>query len=149
MESQYYTVEQISSMLDIHPKTVQRYIREGRLRAVKIGKGWRVTGNDLSEFTESTGARSMKHRPDGDSTITATASAVIDIEVGGRDDAIRIMNALTAGQNAKPPEYGRSSLHTQFIERENKVRVTLWGGVRYIAVVMDAVGMLTENIDEE
>ncbi len=59
------------------------------------------------------------------------------------------MNTLTAGLNAKPPEYGRSSMHMQFIEFENKVRVTLWGGVRYMAVVMDAVGMLTEIICEE
>jgi excisionase family DNA binding protein len=40
-------------MLNIHPKTIQRYIREGKLRATKIGKGWRITGHDLSTFTES------------------------------------------------------------------------------------------------
>jgi excisionase family DNA binding protein len=40
----YYSVEQISQMLSIHPKTVQRYIREGKMRAAKIGKSWRVSG---------------------------------------------------------------------------------------------------------
>ena len=39
MIDNYYTVEQISGILNIHPKTIQRYIREGRLRAAKIGKG--------------------------------------------------------------------------------------------------------------
>ena len=52
MNKDYYSVEQISDMLDIHPKTIQRYIREGRLRATKIGKSWRVTGHDLSVFIE-------------------------------------------------------------------------------------------------
>ncbi|NLT40483.1 MAG: helix-turn-helix domain-containing protein [Clostridiales bacterium] len=47
MSEEYYTVEQISKMLAIHPKTVQRYIREGRLRAAKIGKSRRVGGSDL------------------------------------------------------------------------------------------------------
>jgi excisionase family DNA binding protein len=149
MENQYYTVEQISELLDIHPKTVQRYIREGRLRAVKIGKAWRVTGHDLSLFTESAGVPDQRSKQSGDNIITATASAVIDIVVDGRNSAIRLMNALTAGLNAKPPEFGPSSLHMQYIEAENKVRVTLWGGVRYMAVVMDAVGMLTENMNEE
>ena len=45
MIEDYYTVEQISTMLKIHPKTVQRYIREGKLRATKIGKGWRVAAS--------------------------------------------------------------------------------------------------------
>ena len=53
MFKDYYTVEQISDMLNIHPKTVQRYIREGRLRATKIGKSWRVAGHDLSVFMPS------------------------------------------------------------------------------------------------
>ncbi|NLA87239.1 MAG: helix-turn-helix domain-containing protein [Clostridiales bacterium] len=146
--NQYYTVEQISKLLDIHPKTIQRYIREGKLRAVKIGKGWRVTGHDLSAFTESKAA-DLRPLADGDNRVSATASAVVDIDVGGRDGAIRIINALTAGLNAKPAEYGKSSMHTQFIEAENKVRVTLWGTVRLIAAVMDAISMLTEQDNEE
>jgi excisionase family DNA binding protein len=145
MANQYYTVEQIAGMLDIHPKTIQRYIREGKLRAVKIGKGWRVTGHDLSTFTESADMRKVKTEQNENSCMTATASAVIDIEVSGRDAAIRIMNALTAGLNAKPPEYGQSSMHTQFIEAENKIRITLWGSVQFMSAMMDAVGMLTEQ----
>lgn len=39
MNKDYYTVNQISNMLNIHPKTIQRYIREGKLRAAKVGKG--------------------------------------------------------------------------------------------------------------
>jgi excisionase family DNA binding protein len=144
MSNNYYTVEQIAGMLGIHPKTIQRYIREGKLRAVKIGKGWRVTGYDLSTFTESASLRDAKSGANMESRAAATASAVVDIEVTGRDEAIRIMNTLTAGLNAKPPEYGRSSMHTQFIEADCKVRVTLWGGVRFMAAVMDAVDMLTE-----
>lgn len=53
MNEVYYNVEQIAQILNIHPKTVQRYIREGKLRAVKLGKSWRVTGHDLSMFVEN------------------------------------------------------------------------------------------------
>lgn len=149
MSNQYYTVDQISDMLSIHPKTIQRYIREGKLRAVKIGKAWRVSGHDLSAFTESAGVRDVKPESGGNDRMPATASSVIDIVVYGRDDAIRMMNALTAGLNAKPPEYGQSSMHMQYIEAENKVRVTLWGTVRFMSAVMDAVVMLTEQNGEE
>jgi excisionase family DNA binding protein len=147
MSETYYTVEQISEMLDIHPKTIQRYIREGKLRAVKLGKAWRVTGHDLSTFTESTAVK-----PESAETgekLQALASSVVDIPVTGKDEAIRIMNTLTAALNVKPPEYGLSSLHCQFIEEERKVRVMLWGGVRFTAAMMDAMTMLTENNEGE
>ena len=103
MNRDYYTVEQISDMLDIHPKTVQRYIREGRLRATKIGKSWRVTGHDLSAFVEHAGNEGLGS--ENRSARSVIASSVIDIGVDRKEDAIRIMNTLTAALNAKPPEY--------------------------------------------
>lgn len=147
MFKEYYTVEEISNMLNIHPKTIQRYIREGKLRATKIGKGWRVTGHDLSIFTES-----------DNSNLPATeiqplrkiiASSVIDIITDGKEDAIRIMNTLTAALNAKPKEYGQSSMQSQYIERENMVRITLWGDIRFMAIMMDTITVLTEQNKEE
>ncbi|MDF3003239.1 MAG: binding domain protein excisionase family, partial [Bacillota bacterium] len=123
----YYTVDQISEMLDIHPKTIQRYIREGKLRATKIGKGWRVTGHDLSIFIQSNSDDTSDREKQPDRKVIA--SSVIDVATYGKDDAIRIMNTLTAASNAKPPEYGQSSIQSQYIERENMVRITLWGDI--------------------
>ncbi len=50
----YYTVDQVAELLNLHPKTLQRYIREGKLKATKLGKSYRITGHDLSVFTEGT-----------------------------------------------------------------------------------------------
>lgn len=147
MSKEFYTVEQISSMLNIHPKTIQRYIREGKLHAAKIGKGWRISGHDLSTFIEND--QYEKPAPDGQSVRSAIASSVIDIIVGQKDEAIRIMNTLTAALNAKPAEYGQTSMHSQYIERENMVRITLWGSVRFMAVMMDTITSLTEQFEEE
>lgn len=147
MNRDYYTVDQISNMLNIHPKTIQRYIREGKLRAAKIGKGWRVTGHDLSIFIEND--RQEKPASGKRSERNIIASSVIDINVDGKEDAIRIMNTLSASLNSKPPEYGRSSMQSQYIERENMVRITLWGGIRFMAIMMDTVTALTELTDQE
>lgn len=147
MTKDYYTVEQISNMLNIHPKTIQRYIREGKLRATKIGKGWRVTGHDLCAFTESNNYEgpAKENRP----VHSVIASSVIDIITDRKEDAIRIINTLTASLNAKPSEYGQSSMQTQYIERENMVRVTLWGEIRFMAIMMDTITALTEQNKEE
>lgn len=146
MTEQYYTVEQISKILDIHPKTIQRYIREGKLRAVKIGKSWRVTGHDLSLFAEGT---QTSGGPDSTgAAVKVSASAVVDIETG-RDQAQRIINTLTAVLNVKPPEYGPSTLHTHYVEMESKLRITLWGGAAFMAAMMDIITALTQNTDSE
>ena len=50
MQEKFYTVEDISKMLGMHPKTIQRYIREGKLRAAKVGKAWRISGQRPEPF---------------------------------------------------------------------------------------------------
>ena len=141
MQETYYTVEQIAQMLQMHPKTVQRYIREGKLRAVKVGKGWRVGGHDLSVFTEGeTVGR-------GEAP-TAVVSCVADIYAADKAAAIRIVNTLTAGLNSKPVGYGQCSMQTQYIPEEQKLRVTLYGSARVTAAMLDAIATLTEEPEE-
>ena len=150
MEEKYYTVEQIADMLSIHPKTIQRYIREGKLLAGKIGKSWRITGHDLSVFIES--MKDMDSLAGGSSKSPIKdkirISSVVDISVHNMDNVLRIVNTLTAVINSKPPEYGNSSMHTQYIQEENKLRLTLWGGISFMEVILDAVSTLTQQIEE-
>jgi excisionase family DNA binding protein len=48
---QQYTVEQAANLLGLHVKTVRNYVRDGRLKAVKIGKQYRIARQDLEAFT--------------------------------------------------------------------------------------------------
>ena len=43
----FLTVNEAAEILRIHPKTVQRYLRLGKLPGVKLGKAWRVPKLDL------------------------------------------------------------------------------------------------------
>ena len=38
----FLTVSEAAEILRLHPKTVQRYLRLGKLPGVKLGKAWRV-----------------------------------------------------------------------------------------------------------
>lgn len=148
MYSGYYSVERIAKMLDIHPKTVQRYIREGKLRAAKIGKSWRVNGHDLSAFTEKANISPEKKERSVSEEERVKASSVIDIDVDSRDEAIRIVNTLTAAMNAKPAGYGQSSMHAQILEPDLKVRITLWGGLKFMTVILSAIEAATDQYGE-
>jgi len=49
-ELKVYTMEEVSEILSISIKTVYKYIHEGLLPAVRVGKYWRITEDGLREF---------------------------------------------------------------------------------------------------
>lgn len=148
MEKEFYTVDQIAKMLNIHPKTIQRYIREGKLRATKIGKSWRISGHDLSCFTEKNEAvYSAKSEISVENRVKA--SSVIDITVINREEANRISNSLTAAMNVKPVECGHASLHTQFLEADNVLRITLWGNANFMSGIFSFVEIFVNQSEED
>ena len=50
MPDDWLTTKEITERLKLHPNTVARYIQEGKLRGVKVGKGYRVRVSDLARF---------------------------------------------------------------------------------------------------
>ncbi len=46
----WLTIKDITTRLKLHPNTVARYIQEGKLKGVKVGKGYRVRETDLAQF---------------------------------------------------------------------------------------------------
>lgn len=135
----YYTVEQVSKLLSLHPKTVQRYIREGKLQANKIGKSWRISGHDLSNFAEETDKNAFS------SEKKTVVSSVADIYVDDSEEGGRIANMLTALLNSKFSEYENSSIHTQYFECENKLRVTLWGNIDFMKSIFEILSDITQK----
>ena len=59
--------------------------------------------------------------------------------------SVTVYDSLGAAHTGKPPEFGQGSIQTQYIPEEQKLRVTLYGGARFTALIMDAVAMLTEE----
>ena len=45
-----YTTEQAAVLLSMNIQTVQKYIREKKIKAVKVGVHYRVTGKALLDF---------------------------------------------------------------------------------------------------
>jgi len=41
---------EVAEILDIHPRTVSEYIREGKLRAFQFGGGWKISENAMRAF---------------------------------------------------------------------------------------------------
>lgn len=50
---EFYTVNQAAITLKLHPLTVRRYIKEGKLKAYRAGGNIRISVNDLRLFTQN------------------------------------------------------------------------------------------------
>ncbi len=46
----FYNVNQAAYIMKVHPLTIRRYIREGKLKAVKLGGNVRIKERDLQSF---------------------------------------------------------------------------------------------------
>jgi len=79
MAELYLTPEQVAERLQLHPETVRRQLKAGKLRGVRRGRVWRIPETALSESTsERTSAPRRKARSGGaapDSTL-AQADAI-------------------------------------------------------------------------
>lgn len=56
-----YTSDQVAQILKIHPQTVLKFIREGKLKASKVGRGYRVKADAIEEFLEETSRYPIKN----------------------------------------------------------------------------------------
>ncbi len=49
-KEQLLSPEEVAKRLAISPKTVREYLREGRIKAMKVGRLWRVRESDLQQY---------------------------------------------------------------------------------------------------
>lgn len=45
-----YNVKEIAQILEVTPRTVMRYIGDGKLKCVKVGGKWKITKENLEAF---------------------------------------------------------------------------------------------------
>ena len=89
------TVEFAAGQLKLHVKTVLRFIREGRLRATRVGKSYRILRADLDAFA---GLPARVETP----VEAAWMTSIVDIPGVGAELAQRWATTVTSALNAKP-----------------------------------------------
>lgn len=94
MSQELYSVEQVAERLGLHVRTVRAYIRDGRLKAVRIGKSYRVTRGDLEALT---GPQALAPSP----ARHLEVSAIVEMEGVSLDASIRLANSLMAALNGR------------------------------------------------
>ncbi len=119
MSDSVVTVEKAAELLNLHPKTVLRYIRDGRLAAVRVGKSYRISRSKLDAFA---GVASGKVESSG-----PRVTCIVDIPDIAVDRAERMAMFLHAaaltGDSDTPPLH----LETAFDPAAGAMKVVVIG----------------------
>jgi excisionase family DNA binding protein len=120
MAEELSTVQQAAERLHLHPKTVLRLLREGRLRGTRIGKSYRILDSDLRAFAGITEAVQPQ-------ALQARVTCVAEIEHVGPDRAQRIVSFLNAVLTADHARIHQVHMTTSYDPEAQKLRLVLFG----------------------
>lgn len=159
MEEKFYTIDKIAEMLGMHHKTIRKFITEGKLRANKVGKQWRISSHDLSLFMEDNNV-TVKDKSQAENQGIEVAigdlngkskiniSTVIDIMEVDKEEYRRISNTLLALMNSKDSKMNNSTLNIKYYENEKNLKILLWGDLEFSKEMLDFISVFTNNNNE-
>jgi excisionase family DNA binding protein len=140
MPQELYSVEQVADRLGLHVRTIRNYVRDGRLKAVRIGKQYRITHEDLEAFTGTTvaapGVRTDRARH-------AEVSSIVQIDAVDRVGADRISTFVTGSLNHE--HGGRLRVETVYDEDRATLKVIVLGDLKSTADLLHLLQMLSEQ----
>ena len=158
MDERFYTIDQIAEILGMHHKTIRRFITEGKLRANKVGKQWRISGHDLSLFMEDNNFNLRSKNENYSESIEFSTdditsnkdkkiniSSVIDINEVDSDEYRRISNTLLALMNTKDSKMSNSTINIKWYQKERNLKVMLWGDIEFTKEMLEFITTITEN----
>jgi excisionase family DNA binding protein len=145
VEPQLYSVEQVASLLDLHVKTVRGYVRDGKLKAVRIGKQYRISREDLEAFTGgpvpgSPRETAARHRH-------AEATTVVQIDAVDFDTMSRVTGSLSASAQGRDHTGQPLPLRVQtaYDEERASLKVVILGGLEDTAALLNLTSHLLER----
>jgi excisionase family DNA binding protein len=66
------TVDEVANVLRVHPRSIQRWAREGRVASVRIGRSYRISRSDVVRWmSEASGANSQAREGIREPTMSA------------------------------------------------------------------------------
>ena len=121
MTSNLYSAEQVAEMLNLHVKTVRRYVRDGRLKAKRIGKEYRITRADLEAFAGEV-RPAEKEVP---RTRHVIASSIVDVDAISTRESDRVTTMIMASLNARRGEGDFPRVDSIYYPERGRLRVTI------------------------
>ena len=132
--TELFSVDEVASQLGLHVRTVRNYVRSGRLKAVRIGKQYRIAREHLEALTGHPAATpaAAPETP----RLHGEVSSIVQIEAIGIDAASRVTNALMASLNGRPEDDEPSRVDTIYDPDRARLKVIITGSIATTASLL-------------
>ena len=141
MSQRMYSVEQVAELLGLHVKTVRGYVRDGRLNAVRIGKQYRISHDDLEALTG--GAVAPAARDTVRRQRHVEVSSIVQIDAIGTDAMSRVSTMLMAAAQGGGERALR--IETVYDPERATMKIIVLGGLGDAAEVLRIIQVLVEE----
>lgn len=161
MNHNFLTIYEVADALGLHHKTIRGFINSGKLKAVKVGKQWRITREDLDVFVGRNPSLEKKQNIESTSTDFKNSeilytnnpiksylnnrisiSAVVDIKEVCKTKFERMSNTLIAVMNSKDVKMEGATIHIKYDDVASVCKVFLWGNAEYINEMLSIITLL-------
>jgi excisionase family DNA binding protein len=143
MIQELYSVEQVAARLGLHVRTVRNYVRDGRLKAVRIGKQYRIAREHLEALTGHPEAVPVMEG--GLPRLHVEVSSIVQIEVISFDAASRVTNALMAATKGRPEAHEPLRVDTIYDQERARLKVILTGSIATTASLLKFITACLET----
>jgi len=143
MDKILLSVEQVAEHLGLHVKTVRNYVREGRLKAVRIGKQYRIAAADLAAMT---GRPVSSFEPQSVSTIRhVEVYCVVDVDAVSPHLSERVSNFLLGAAHGRDTaQDDRLQVQAVYDARRGQLKLILIGSIETINALLNAIKAMVE-----
>src|SRR5262245_38692688 len=138
----FLSIDQVAAQLGLHVRTVRRYVRHGRLRAVRIGKQYRVAREALDALTGRAPAAAVAAAAPAARHIEV--SSIVHVDGVDKDTADRVTTGLLAAVNGRPSGSDPLRIDTIYDPERARLKVILNGGVATTASLLKFVNAYLE-----
>jgi excisionase family DNA binding protein len=146
MSQELYSVDQVAERLGLHVRTVRNYVRDGRLKAVRIGKQYRIAREDLEALTGRAASTSPGDGAGGHRDVEV--SSIVQVDAIGPDTASRLTNTLMAATAGRRPGTAHLRLESVYDEDRARLKIVVLGGIADSAELLRLIGALVEPVNE-
>jgi excisionase family DNA binding protein len=143
MSQELLSVFDIATRLNLHVKTVRNYVREGKLKATRIGKQYRISRADLEVFTghplpptESEVAKRNRR---------IDVSSVMQIDAISPEASGQLENSLAAFAHGRCKDGHSLRIETIYDRHVGCMKVILLGGAIEISAALKFTSALLEK----
>jgi excisionase family DNA binding protein len=134
-----YSLDQVAERLGLHVRTVRAYVRSGRLKAIRIGKQYRVAREELEALAGTSNSRDAVSR-----RRRAEVSSIVQMDAVTQNMAQRVAERLRSAVEAPRDDGSALRVETIYDHGHAQLKVIVIGSLPVAANVFGLLGAILD-----